>query len=246
MGERGKRYFKRDSAGLGLLGTWAFGGVLSIRRRASSSLSLSVLVMKLSVLEQAKGRLKLAERAFASICSAGHNRTEFQTHWLDFLVQWKGTYTKVQQAAKDSAQEIQWFGSVNRERRNDPLLRYLFEARNDGEHNTEQSATHKPDRFTFSSEGAELKVRVNDDGSLYIGQDGRPSILDEDGPISDISLLPAESRLLPVKEFDGKRIVPPPTSHLDKPMEPIPLNAANLGLVWLSSLVATAEAMSDT
>ena len=181
----------------------------------------------------------------AAIHGAGLNSSEFQTHWLDFLIQWKGTYAKVQQAAKDTPQEIQWFGDVNRERRKDPLLRWLFEARNDGEHGTDISAKHNGPGFSFTMHGKELLLRVNADGSLYLGPVGKPVALDDGKVVEDVVIDPAESRLLPVKEFDGIRTVPVPEFHLGEPIQPIPRVAAELGLKWLQSLVATAVAMFE-
>lgn len=178
------------------------------------------------------------------MCLAGDHRVEFPIHWLDFLVQWKGTYTKVQQAAKDTPQEVQWFGNVNRERRGDPLLRYLFEARNDGEHGVDQSAVHTAPNFSVTATFKTLKIRTHPDGTIFVGPDGKPEMFADDEPIEGIAFNPAESHLLPVKEYDGKRTVPPPTSHLGSAMEPTPHNAAELGLKWLRALVAAAVAMS--
>lgn len=179
------------------------------------------------------------------MCAAGEDQETFQTHWLDFLVQWKGAYTKVQQAAKDSPQEIQWFGNVTRERKADPLLRYLFEARNDGEHGTDYSARHAGPHFRFQTEGAEVLIRKNDDGSIYLRPDGTPEVLDDGKEVERIEIRPAESFLLEVKEYDGKKTVSPPTSHLGAPMEPKPHIAAKLGLKWLKSLIVVAGAMLE-
>ena len=199
--------------------------------------------MRQLVIQQAEGRLKLAERAFAALIAAGIDEAEFQTHWLDFLVQWKGTYTKIQQAAKDSPKELQWFGGVNTARRADPLLRWLFEARNDGEHGTDRSARHKGKGFKFTSSSTSLSMLAGPGGAVF-RQDGTPIIIDDGGrEIEGVSVAPAESTLLEVTEFDGKRKVPPPTSHLGNPMEPKPHLAAELGLKWLRGLVATAKAM---
>lgn len=196
--------------------------------------------MKHSVLQQAAGRLKLAERAVNSLLAAGEDPIEFQIHWLDFLVQWKGAYTKVQQAAKDSPQELQWFGEVTKERKADPLLRYLFEARNDGEHGTDQAARHVGPGFTMraTEDITSLRLQFSADGSppLALGPDGK--VVAE-----FVELSPAESYLIEVTEFDGKKKVPPPTAHLGSPMEPKPLVAAGLGLSWLQSLIAIAEAI---
>lgn len=201
--------------------------------------------MKALFLSQAEGRLKLAERALGEIHQAGGNAEAFQTHWLDFLIQWKGTYNKVQQAAKDNPQEIQWFGAVNSQRRKDPLLRWLYEARNDGEHGTDVSAKHNGPGYSFTTHGKELLIKMNPNGSIYLGPDGKPVAFDDGKQIEEIDIDPAESRLLPVKEWDGKRVVPVPEFHLGEPMQPIPRVAAELGLKWLQSLVAVAVAMFE-
>jgi hypothetical protein len=199
-----------------------------------------------SVLAQAAGRFLLAERAFEALCQAGEDQDTFQTHWLDFLIQWKGAYTKVQQAAKDNVQEKQWFGAVTGERKADPLLRYLFEARNDGEHGTAYSARHAGPHIGFLSTSAIIRFRFNADGSPFLKPDGKPLVIDdEDNEIEQISTFPAESYLIEVKEYDGKKTVPPPTSHLGKSMEPKPHIAADLGLKWLRSLIVVAEAMLE-
>jgi DNA-binding PucR family transcriptional regulator len=202
--------------------------------------------MKQSVLEQAEGCLRLAERAFEAICQAGQDRIAFQIHWEDFLVQWKRTYNRVQQASKDTPQEIQWFGDVNIQRRADSLLRWLFEARNDGEHGTDQSASHRGTAFEFTSHEKELSIQVNGDGSIFLDENGKPVFTDGGKRVDAVEIIPAESRLLDVRERDRQKIVPAPTSHLGQPMEPKPHVAADLGLKWLRALVITAGAMSKT
>jgi len=201
--------------------------------------------MRQSVLDQAAGRFRLAERAFAAICEAGEDQEAFQIHWLDFLIQWKGAYTKVQQAAKDTPQELQWFGGVARERKADPLLRYLFEARNDGEHGINYSARHAGSHFRFVTEGRELLIRKNDDGSIYLRPDGTPEAYDDGKLVEVVEFRSAESCLLEVKEYDGKKIVPPPTMHLGHPMEPKPHIAADLGLKWLKETISSAGSMLE-
>lgn len=201
--------------------------------------------MKKAVLSQAQGRLKLAERAFVALCNSEPDRETFDINWLDFLVQWKGTYTKVQQAAKDGPRETQWFGAVNKERRNDPLLRYLYEARNDGEHGTEASAKHSPNSVKFTSYGKRVGIKVSPSGGIYLGPDGKPVVWDDGKIVESVAFDPAESTLFEVAERDSAKKVPPPTSHLGSPMEPKPYIAADLGLKWLRSLVATAVAMTE-
>jgi hypothetical protein len=66
--------------------------------------------MNYVALETAEDRLVLCRRAVEALNASGDNQRAFMAHWFDFLIQWKGVYTKVQQAAKSNATEIQWFG----------------------------------------------------------------------------------------------------------------------------------------
>jgi hypothetical protein len=193
-------------------------------------------------LEKAKSRLRLAARAVNDLETIGANPIAFEDHWTDFLIHWKGTYSKVQQAAKDTPQELQWFGGVNRERKQDPLLRWLFEARNDEEHGLVSSAVNLPHRVTFRphNDAVAHALRVNPDGSIRaLDENGNEIAADYGHP------QPPESKLNEVTEYDGKRKVAPPTAHQGQSIEPKPLIAAKLGLCWLESLVATAEALQN-
>lgn len=194
-----------------------------------------------SALNQARGRLRLAERAFQSLQEAGQEMDAFNIHWRDFLVQWKGTYTKLQQAAKQTPQEVQWLGEINTIRRKDPLLRWLFEARNDEEHGVITSAVHNPDLHGFYVEEDAVVDRIT-----YSSAGGFPRLFKADGKeiaTKAAGFIPAQSALLEVTEKDGKRKVPPPTSHLGKPIDPKPLVAAEFGLEWLQQTYARAEEM---
>lgn len=192
-----------------------------------------------NVLQQAIGRLEHARRAERLLREQREDPFAFQANWLDFLVQWKGTYTKVQQAAKSSPQEIQWFGTITKARRADPLLRYLFEARNDGEHGINPSTFHLPAGFKFiATDTAQPKFHFDSSGALTSVTDTKGNEI-----VKDIQPVPEQSFLIEVTEFDGVKKVPPPKEHLGTPMEPKPLIAAALGLQWLENLVETAEAM---
>jgi hypothetical protein len=196
--------------------------------------------MNLLALEKAQSRLRLTARAVQTLQNVGQDPVAFEDHWMDFLVHWKGTYTKVQQAAKDSPQELQWFGGVNSERRGDPLLRWLFEARNDEEHGLIRSAINRPQlqAFTPKSNAVLTAVRQNADGSMTaLGADGE-EIEGEYG-----ALLPAESSLQEVRERGGMKM-PPPTRHKGQQMEPKPLIAAQLGLQWIEGVVAKAQELA--
>ena len=163
---------------------------------------------------------------------------DFEEYWLEFLTAWKGCYQKVQQAAKDTPQELQWFGAVNSERKKDPLLRYLFEARNDEEHGIVDSLIAQPAMAMFRAIKDFAKAHlVLKDGVIH-------DIVDDHGErVAEFSHQePHSAELKPVKDRAG-RAVPAPTSHLGNAIEANPHVAADLGLQWLDRLVAVAEAM---
>ena len=198
--------------------------------------------MEARFLAQAKGRLKLCHRALVTLRKGETllDETEFQIHWVDFLVQWKGVYMKLQQAAKSSPQERQWFGALNNERRNDPLLRWLYEARNDEEHHgLIESAIRKPESHVYR-----LLKNGPISGRIDMGNPG--VILDMEGEIVAVRVShePEVSMLQEVVEKDGKKKVPAPTSHLGRSMPPHPILAALLGLRWIAAALAKAESMS--
>lgn len=191
-------------------------------------------------LAQAKGRLKLCQRALTELSKVDFDAEDFQIHWQDFLVQWKGTYMKVQQAAKSTPQELQWFGGVNTERRGDPLLRWLYEARNDEEHfGLTDSASFKPAKYSY---------KVVNSGSRTVGTaPGDASKLIDPDTGDTVAVLesfePQVDQLQEVTERDGKKKVPAPTRHLGKPIPSKPKVAASLGLRWIEAVVAKAEEM---
>jgi hypothetical protein len=189
-------------------------------------------------LEKARSRLRSAIRAVEAL-RAAEGDDEIHDHWLDFLIAWKGVYSKVQQAAKETPQELQWFGAVNKERKADPLLRYLFEARNDEEHGLVYSVQRDLGVYAFRVPEftGHLKFGMDDDGN--------PCMVDAEGKkISELTHKDGgEISLHAVSERDSKKKVPPPTSHFDEPIEPKPIPVAQAGLRWIAALVATAEAI---
>jgi hypothetical protein len=196
------------------------------------------------LLNQAQMRLKLCQRAFDNLKEVIFEETDFQLHWQDYLVQWKGTYMKVQQAAKTTPQERQWFGAVNTFRRRDPLLRWLYEARNDEEHHgLTDSAIRKPGETVF-----QILKGGPGRGQIRFGPDGLEMIDPDTGETIGrlVSDTPPTACLQEVTEKDGQRKVPPPASHLDQPMSPDPKVAAFLGLRWLEALLRDAEARHNS
>jgi hypothetical protein len=84
------------------------------------------------------------DRAFQSITDLGSatHLAEIERHWSAFLVAAGRVYTKLEQGAKAHPRSYAWWSQKVNERRQDPLLSYLWHARNADEH-TLGAVTHK-------------------------------------------------------------------------------------------------------
>lgn len=94
-------------------------------------------------MQKARRRYRVAE-ASANALQNAPSYEAFADQWYIFLHAAKGIYTILQQGSKATAQAKQWFGGKNEERKKDPLLRYVTEARNDDEHGLEESTAVQP------------------------------------------------------------------------------------------------------
>jgi hypothetical protein len=94
--------------------------------------------MKPEAIRKARARLQRAQEAYDCLILPGTEET-FEANWTDFLIASHTVYTSLEQGAKDNATSRQWFGSKKRERREDPLLQYVHQARNADEHGLERS-----------------------------------------------------------------------------------------------------------
>lgn len=104
--------------------------------------------MEVKALKKAQSRLRVASLSAAALDNtAGYD--DFTDQWYIFLHAAKGIYTVLEQGAKSSPQARQWFGKKNQERKDDPLLRFVCEARNDDEHGIEQGFEVRPQSLSL-------------------------------------------------------------------------------------------------
>jgi hypothetical protein len=89
--------------------------------------------MDVDALEIAGERLQWAEEALADLNAA----TSFilaEKAWASFLVASSAFYSKLDQGSKGNGKSVVWFGLKKRQRKDDPVLRYLKFARNSDQH----------------------------------------------------------------------------------------------------------------
>ncbi len=88
-------------------------------------------------LEQTKDGLRRAERAMAAL-EAADSYQAAEDAWTDFLLPASSICSKLEQGTKAPSPSQGWFGRKKKERRDDPLLRYLHFAWNSDEHGVER------------------------------------------------------------------------------------------------------------
>lgn len=184
----------------------------------------------------AVSRIRVAQRAVASLkeCSGD----EFRDTWFVFLTAFKSVYTALQEGAKGQPKSLQWMGARNRERRNSPLLRYLYAARNDEEHGLNLSVMDSLGGISVDTDGTTaedpLIVWLNPETGMveaYRASGAPVTVLLQHGP---------GPLLRAVRDRDGTSISPPPDPE-NSAVHCFPIKAAETALLEITALVEAAR-----
>ncbi len=213
--------------------------------------------MDARALAKAQSRLRVAQRAVADLRSS-NDYHDFSDHWYVFLHAAKAIYTTLEQGAKATAQARQWFGAKNQDRKNDGLLRYITEARNDDEHGIEAVTEYVPGSAKLGvNRPGSSRAMVDQFGNRFsdpIGPDATvyniPNLTDPsqipqlhalDGkPIFNEVTTP-KVKLINVRDRSG-RTYAPPSNHLGQAiLDPEPVIVADLTVNYLKVLLEEAE-----
>lgn len=186
-------------------------------------------------LDQARDKLREAE--------AAQDYGTFSAAWYFFLIAAKNVYTCLEQGSKVTPQSRQWFGAKKNERRNDPLLQYLFQTRDDDEHGLGDVTELQGERFAIGKADPGFSKEV----SIHMTTDehGRPTfhrLEGRDGLPVLVEHTPAHAILLPVTGRGGV-VYNPPKRHMGNALpDSLPLTVGNTGLSYLAQLVSEAHA----
>lgn len=226
-------------------------GVVNIRRSTASRRSAadgvssfakhlrSLSIMDAKAISKAESRLRSAEGAVERMKSALDLR-HFEDHWYEFLVASKNVWTVLKVGARVKAQSSQWFGGKEAERRRDPLLQYLYQARNDDEHGLRSSVEVVPGFLGVGKNAPGYSQAIRLDGT--IGPGGTLRVTSMDGKPILTEVAPARAYLVPVHDRDEKTVYQPPCEHLSRPLtDTSPVAVAEVGLTYLRNLVAGAR-----
>ena len=165
---------------------------------------------------------------------------QFSHAWSAFLTSTNRIYTKLLMGARPNAKSRQWAGNKKQERKNDPLLQYLHQARNSDEHGIAPVAELIPGSFgigTAPGHGAVvIKSIVMKNGILTV--DAHPP------EALQLTLTPPQARLARV--FDDRNNIwyEPPSQHLGQPVTGTdPVKVAQLALNYFEGLLTEAESL---
>ena len=188
---------------------------------------------------KSESRLRVARKALEGL-RACQDYNNFVDLLYTYVTATKNIWTALEQGVKDSAQCRQWFGGKKNARKQDELMQYLFEARNDDEHGLEPITELHPGSLGIgvAKPGYSNSILFNSvtmkDGQVTVDAqslDGKPILIEQTAP---------HARLADVRARG--RVISPPKSHLGQPLaDTSPLAVAELGYIYLERLLDEAR-----
>lgn len=158
---------------------------------------------------------------------------DFEDKWLRFLGHLERVWNKSQYHFGRSPKWNGWKSCYEKQRRTDPLLSYLRNARGAHEHTVADITKSKPGSIGLDA-GPSSRVYIK---HLQIGPNGIKG--EWDGDLA-VTFTPGSVELIPVT--NRGRTYPVPTSHLGKPLEDTSaVTIGKHGLAYYEALVAVAE-----
>jgi hypothetical protein len=165
--------------------------------------------------------------------------------WSNFLTMANRVYVKLEQGAKVSGPSKGWFGLKRHERKVDPLLKYIKNARDVDEHGL-QRITDRQDggvgvKFPTATNDAPVRVKSGSIGGGQISFE----LEDPNTPVV-IEIVPSAVKLVEVINH-GDRYQPPeehmgqPISRIHPVAHPHPVAVASLTVSHLEALIDEAE-----
>lgn len=188
--------------------------------------------MDKAAIEAARTEYRRAAESLAQVATTNDFPT-LEKYWASFLVSAGRVFTKLEQGAKVCSKSRAWWGSKVHQRRTDPLLCYLWHARNADEHTLQRVNQLQP----AQSKVIEPTKEENEQLERAMKNEGRPWVA-----LGMFEWTPEHVLLLPVVDWG----VPydPPKDHLGKPLEnSSPAHIGGLALAYLDSMLKEAEAL---
>jgi hypothetical protein len=193
--------------------------------------------MNPTALALAKNKLYVAAESCTNLQNA-KSFVEAELAWSAFLMAASTVYSKLEQGTKGSGKCQGWYGRKKKERKDDPLLRYLHFARNSDEHGIEFGTYRNVPMvgdFAIPEEffGQDIPIEIEGIDSITKKPDGER----RQGTLAGPNIV-----LQTVTDSRYGDKCDPPKMHLGKPiLKPTVQTIAALGLAYLDTLIAEAE-----
>jgi hypothetical protein len=184
-----------------------------------------------AAIDAARTEYRRAAESLAAVATTNDFPT-LEKHWASFLVSAGRVFTKVEQGAKVCSKSKAWWGSKVHQRRTDPLLCYLWHARNADEHTLQRINQLQPGQAKVIEPTKEEIEQLE----RAMKNETRPW-----APLGMVEWTPEHVLLLPVVDR-GVRY-DPPKRHLGKAVESSsPAHIGGLALAYLDGMLKEAEA----
>jgi hypothetical protein len=187
--------------------------------------------MKKSALHQAKARLQRA-RAALNEMERSIRFSDLDESWSIFLVSVNLVFAKLRAGAKGDPKSEGWFARVLGEQRSDPLLRFLYHARNAEENGLDRSIENAYDIRVVDGVRVEVDATFEPNGDVIFrnAHDDR-----------EVIYLPLKGTPKAIIDRSGQ-VVGPPTDYLRSPMtDPSVFEIAHVAVAHLERLVSEAQ-----
>lgn len=200
--------------------------------------------MDAQAVDQAKAKLRKAEKALEAL-KAADSYEAAEEAWSDFLLASSTVYSKLEQGSKVNGASAGWFGRKKKERKDDPLLRYLHHARNSDEHGIERVAERGGNERDIIAGGEKLKF--NERREYVIKEVRDPNTNEVKQRDIKAYLYGPSLQMIRVHDRRFGDYCDPPRQHLGKIIDLDDnslIGIAALGLAYLKRLVAEAETLN--
>lgn len=189
--------------------------------------------MKSEALEQAEERLGRARAALQTLKSKGDRKSR-ESAWLDLISALGTAYSKLEQGAKGEGKSQAWFGKKKKERRDDPLLQYVHQARNAAEHGIERGSHYAEQSVSFTGlkPGAMAGLQMTADGL-------KPFSTDPDMPLHFV-----EHDVVLTTVRNHGVMFHPPIEHLGRSLDDTgTTRVAELAVQYVTELIEEARSL---
>ena len=208
--------------------------------------------MQRVAVEKARLRLAKAEAASSALASAA-SLGDIESAWVDFLLAFGGIYSMLVKGAKGFAASEIWFSEKLHERRSDPFLQYLLQARNAEEHGIAPTIDSVETAHETWIRKDEQWQHLNTifvslaDKKQFNGHSNEAivEVVDENkNPVESKVYIYHSTKLLTVRDGRSGKLYVPPTEFLDlSSFDRNPKSYSRAAVPYLQNLVSEAEAL---